>query len=59
MGEANREHRALMEAILDGNAARARELAEAHARLGCRRFLDAIGHAVESRATHRKEMKPP
>jgi DNA-binding GntR family transcriptional regulator len=59
MGEANREHRALMEAILGGDAARARDLAEAHARLGCRRFLDAIGHAAESRATQRKERKAP
>ncbi len=45
MQAANGEHRALMEAIVAGDAARARHLAEAHARLGCARFLDSIGHA--------------
>lgn len=49
MSEANREHRALMEAILAGDGARARLLAEAHAQLGRARFLDAIGHAAEHR----------
>ncbi|WP_439595378.1 GntR family transcriptional regulator [Falsiroseomonas sp.] len=44
MEKANREHRALMEAILAGDGLRARDLAEAHARLGRARFLDAIGH---------------
>jgi DNA-binding GntR family transcriptional regulator len=44
MRKANAEHRALMLAILAGDAARARALAEAHARLGRARFLEAIGH---------------
>lgn len=46
MANANREHRGLMDAILDGDAARARRHAEAHARGGLARFLDAIGHAA-------------
>jgi DNA-binding GntR family transcriptional regulator len=46
MQDANREHAALPEAILAGNAGRARDLAEAHARLGRKRLLDAIGHAA-------------
>jgi DNA-binding GntR family transcriptional regulator len=50
MQAANCEHRALLEAILAGDAARARDLAETHARLGCARFLGAIGHA-ERRTT--------
>ncbi|PZW37706.1 DNA-binding GntR family transcriptional regulator [Humitalea rosea] len=50
MAEANCEHRALMEAMLAGDGARARLLAEAHARLGRARFLDSIGHAAETRA---------
>lgn len=53
MQEANREHRGLMEAILSGDAALARTLAEAHARLGRARFLDAIGHAVDAAGTTR------
>ncbi len=48
MQEANREHRGLMEAILAGDGALARSLAEAHARLGRARFLDAIGRAAET-----------
>lgn len=51
MQEANREHRSLMEAILAGDGALARSLAEAHARLGRARFLDAIGHAAETTKT--------
>jgi DNA-binding GntR family transcriptional regulator len=47
MREANEEHRALLDAILASDAVRARQLAEAHARLGCGRFLGAIGHAAE------------
>ena len=47
MAEANEEHRALMQAILRGDAEHARRLAEAHARLGRARFLEAIGHAAE------------
>jgi DNA-binding GntR family transcriptional regulator len=46
MRSANREHRALMQAILAGEAPRARQLAEAHARLGRARFLESIGHAT-------------
>ena len=49
MQAANGEHRALMEAILDGDARRARRLAEAHARRGCARFLDSIGHGKGER----------
>lgn len=51
MKTANREHRDLMEAILAGDAARARSLAEAHARRGRARFLDAIGHAAQDGTT--------
>jgi DNA-binding GntR family transcriptional regulator len=59
MQEANREHRGLMEAILAGDGALARTLAEAHARLGRARFLDAIGHAAEAaKATKTKEDTP-
>ncbi|MDO9503226.1 GntR family transcriptional regulator [Falsiroseomonas sp.] len=47
MQTANREHRALMEAILRGEAAQARSLAEAHAQRGRVRFLHAIGHAAQ------------
>lgn len=47
MKTANREHHALLEAILHGDAAQARSLAEAHARRGRGRFLDAIGHAAQ------------
>ncbi|MGG5886585.1 GntR family transcriptional regulator [Falsiroseomonas sp. HC035] len=46
MHTANQEHRALMCAIVDGDAPRARDLAEAHARLGRARFLESIGHAT-------------
>jgi DNA-binding GntR family transcriptional regulator len=46
MQTANREHRGLMEAILRGEAAPARKLAEAHAQRGRARFLHAIGHAA-------------
>ncbi|WP_431283580.1 GntR family transcriptional regulator [Humitalea sp. 24SJ18S-53] len=55
MQAANREHRDLMEAILAGDGVRARDLAEAHARLGRARFLDAIGHASEADNKTRKE----
>ncbi|MGX9966256.1 GntR family transcriptional regulator [Roseomonas sp. F4] len=48
MAEANAEHRALMRAILRGDAARARALAEAHAQLGRARFLDAVEHAAQN-----------
>jgi DNA-binding GntR family transcriptional regulator len=60
MQEANREHRALMEAILAGDGARARQLAEAHARLGRARFLDSIGHAAagDVAMTANKTRKP-
>jgi len=44
MQAANDEHRALIEAILEGDALCARRLAEAHARSGCARFLESIGH---------------
>jgi DNA-binding GntR family transcriptional regulator len=47
MRKANREHRALMRAILAGHAPRARQLGEAHARLGLARFLESIGYATE------------
>ncbi|MBU8536651.1 GntR family transcriptional regulator [Falsiroseomonas tokyonensis] len=56
MALANREHRALMQAILSGDAARARGLAEAHARRGRSRFLDAIGHAAPDGAN--REERP-
>jgi len=59
MREANGEHRALLEAILAGDAARARQLAEAHARLGCGRFLDAIGHPVAARETKTQREEAP
>ncbi len=55
MHQANGEHRALMEAIVAGDALHARELAEAHARLGCARFLEAIGHQAEARKTRSRE----
>ncbi|HEV7264458.1 MAG TPA: FCD domain-containing protein [Falsiroseomonas sp.] len=56
MCQANREHRALMEAILAGDAVRARRLAEAHARRGRARFLNAIGHPSKKPA--RKKEAP-
>jgi DNA-binding GntR family transcriptional regulator len=59
MQEANREHRSLMEAILAGDGALARSLAEAHARLGRARFLDAIGHAAEAAKTTKAEDDKP
>lgn len=56
MQQANGEHRALMEVVIAGDTTRARDLAEAHARLGCARFLEAIGHQVEDREpTDREE----
>jgi DNA-binding GntR family transcriptional regulator len=45
MQDANREHRALMEAILARRPLAARNRAEAHARFGRARFLDAIGRS--------------
>lgn len=50
MAQANREHRALLEAMLAGDAARARELAEAHARAGRARFLSAIDRPSDAPA---------
>jgi DNA-binding GntR family transcriptional regulator len=48
-----------MEAILAGDGALARSLAEAHARLGRARFLNAIDHAAETaEATKTKEDTP-
>lgn len=58
MQEANREHRKLMEAILAGDGARARGLAEAHARLGRNRFLGAIGHDEGIGTSKMKEILP-
>ena len=58
MRAANEEHRALLDAILDGDAALARQRAEAHARLGCNRFLDAIGHAAESQEAAEQTEEP-
>ncbi|NKC33518.1 GntR family transcriptional regulator [Falsiroseomonas selenitidurans] len=65
MAEANAEHAALLEAIAAGDAALARGLAEAHARLGRVRFLDSIGHAAmppqpatRGAKAHRKEETP-
>jgi DNA-binding GntR family transcriptional regulator len=49
MQDANREHRALMDAILAGRPVAARNRAEAHARLGRTRFLEAIGRGQPSR----------
>jgi DNA-binding GntR family transcriptional regulator len=58
MRAANGEHRALLQAILAGEAVLARQRAEAHARLGCGRFLEAIGHATEwSRTAPSQEEK--
>ncbi len=45
MARSNAEHRAVLEAILAGDGARARAAAEAHARAGRGRFLESIGHA--------------
>lgn len=44
MAEANAEHRRLLEAILAGDAALARQLGEAHTRSGRGRFLAAIDY---------------
>lgn len=46
MEQANAEHRALVEAILAGDAPRARQLAEQHVRGGRSRFLAAIGRTI-------------
>ncbi|MFC7738923.1 GntR family transcriptional regulator [Roseomonas sp. GCM10028921] len=45
MTEANAEHRRLLESILAGDAALARQQAEAHTRSGRARFLTAISYA--------------
>lgn len=45
MQQANAEHRAIVEAILAGDGALARNRAEAHARFGRARFLESIGRA--------------
>jgi len=55
MRDANREHRALMDAILACRPLLARNRAEAHARLGRVRFLDAIGHSEPPRTTHKED----
>ncbi|WP_419898852.1 GntR family transcriptional regulator [Roseomonas sp. USHLN139] len=44
MAEANAEHRRLLESILAGDAASARQLAEQHTRSGRARFLTAIAY---------------
>ena len=49
MAEANAEHRRLLDAILAGDAALARQLAEQHTRSGRARFLTAIAYSdIES-----------
>jgi DNA-binding GntR family transcriptional regulator len=55
MAQANREHRALLEAILAGNSALARERAEAHARAGRARFLSAIERPDASEQGRRRD----
>ncbi len=57
MQDANREHRALMEAILAGRSLAARNRAEAHARLGRGRFLEAIGHPEIATRTAREKTR--
>jgi DNA-binding GntR family transcriptional regulator len=57
MQDANREHRALMEAIIAGRSVVARNRAEAHARLGRGRFLEAIGHAEAATRTAREKTR--
>lgn len=46
MEQSNAEHRALIEAILGGDAPRARHMAEQHVRGGRGRFLAAIGRTI-------------
>jgi DNA-binding GntR family transcriptional regulator len=45
MQQSNAEHRRILEAILAGEATRARKAAEAHGRSGRARFLESIGHS--------------
>jgi DNA-binding GntR family transcriptional regulator len=55
MRDANREHRALMDAILANRPLAARNRAEAHARFGRARFLDAIGRSEPPRTTPKED----
>jgi DNA-binding GntR family transcriptional regulator len=48
MAEANAEHRRLLESILAGDAARARQQAEQHTRSGRARFLTAIAYREDA-----------
>lgn len=55
MRDANREHRSLLDAILARRPVAARNQAEAHARLGRGRFLEAIGRNEPPRTTDKED----